>query len=70
MYEDCLGNCDYCGRDGVAGDTLKLFEYAEEAGLASPKLGTEYYLRCADRTMCKVGAASPIAASAHGDDAS
>ena len=70
MYEDCLGKCDHCGRDGVVGDTLKLYEYADEVGLASPKLGVEYYLRCKDRTVCEARAMSRMKASARADDAS
>ena len=70
MYEDSLGSCDYCGGDGVVGDTLKLFEYADEAGLRAPKIGAEYYLRCADRTACEITAASRVKASASSDDTS
>lgn len=70
IYEDCLGNCDFCGRQGVVGDTLKLFEYADEAGLPSPRIGAEYYLRCADRMSCVAVAASRVAASSSPGDAS
>ena len=63
IYEDCLGNCDFCGREGAVGDTLKLFEYADEAGLPSPRIGADYYLRCADRTSCGAVAAGRVAAS-------
>lgn len=52
IYEDSLGPCDYCGVDGAVGDSLKLFEYATEAGLPSPRLSAEFYLRCADRARC------------------
>ena len=63
IYEDSLGICDFCGREGAVGDTLKLFEYATEAGLPLPKIGAEYYLRCADRTTCGAVAAGRVAAS-------
>ena len=69
IYEDCLGSCDFCGRKGAVGDTLKLFEYADEAGLSSPRIGAEYYLRCADRTSCEAAAAGRVAASSRPGDA-
>jgi hypothetical protein len=69
IYEDSLGPCDYCGVDGAVGDSLKLFEYATEAGLPSPRLGAEFYLRCADRARCSKRVATRLAVATRSDDA-
>ncbi len=69
IHEDSLGPCDYCGVGGAVGDSLKLFEYATEAELPSPRLSAEFYLRCADRARCYEIVATRSAVATRADDA-
>ena len=51
-YEDCIRACDYCNVQAIVGDNLKIFEYEADAGLELPKVGAQFYTRCADRLAC------------------
>lgn len=52
-YEDSLGRCDLCERQGMVGADIKLITPSEKGPPPREEQGIAFMLRCADPATCR-----------------